>query len=36
MLLALLIGTGATLAPPLLAKAAIDQGIARHSARILA
>ena len=36
MLVALLIGTGATLAPPLLAKAAIDQGIARHSARILA
>jgi len=35
MLLALLIGTGATLAPPLLAKAAIDQGIAEHSVRNL-
>ncbi len=36
MLVALLVGTAATLAPPLLAKAAIDQGIARHSVRILA
>ncbi|HST55281.1 MAG TPA: ABC transporter ATP-binding protein [Solirubrobacteraceae bacterium] len=30
MFVALLIGTGASLAPPLLAKAAIDHGIARH------
>ncbi len=36
MLVALLLGTAATLAPPLLAKAAIDQGIAKHSVRILA
>jgi ATP-binding cassette subfamily B protein len=31
MLLALLVGTAASLAPPLLAKAAIDRGIAEHS-----
>ncbi len=36
MLVALLLGTAATLAPPLLAKAAIDQGIAKHSVRVLA
>jgi len=34
-LLALLIGTGASLAPPLLAKAGIDQGISRHDTTAL-
>lgn len=35
MVLALLVGTGASLAPPLLAKAAIDQGIAHHDTTAL-
>ncbi len=35
MLIALLVGTAASLAPPLLAKAAIDRGIAEHSVRNL-
>jgi ATP-binding cassette subfamily B protein len=35
MLLALLIGTAASLAPPLLAKVAIDQGIAKHDTQTL-
>jgi ATP-binding cassette, subfamily B, bacterial len=36
MLAALLVGTAASLAPPLLAKVAIDQGIARHDTTTLA
>jgi ABC-type multidrug transport system fused ATPase/permease subunit len=36
MLLALLIGTAASLAPPLLAKVAIDDGISRHDTATLA
>jgi ABC-type multidrug transport system fused ATPase/permease subunit len=36
MLAALLVGTGATLAPPLLAKVAIDQGIEKHDTTALA
>jgi len=36
MLVALLVGTAATLAPPLLAKVAIDQGILRHDTTTLA
>src|SRR4029077_15598565 len=35
MLVALLIGTAATLAPPLLAKVAIDQGISKHDTKTL-
>jgi ABC-type multidrug transport system fused ATPase/permease subunit len=35
MLAALLVGTGASLAPPLLAKVAIDQGISRHATTTL-
>ncbi|HEX4106987.1 MAG TPA: ABC transporter ATP-binding protein [Solirubrobacteraceae bacterium] len=35
MLLSLLVGTGAALAPPLLAKLAIDRGIARHDFGVL-
>lgn len=35
MLAALIVGTGATLAPPLLAKVAIDDGIAKHDTRTL-
>jgi ABC-type multidrug transport system fused ATPase/permease subunit len=35
MLLALLLGTGASLAPPLLAKLAIDRGIERHDTHTL-
>ena len=36
MLAALLVGTAASLAPPLLAKVAIDQGISHHDTTILA
>jgi ABC-type multidrug transport system fused ATPase/permease subunit len=36
MLVALLLGTAASLAPPLLAKLAIDRGIERHDTRTLA
>jgi ABC-type multidrug transport system fused ATPase/permease subunit len=36
MLIALLLGTGASLAPPLLAKLAIDQGIDKHDIHTLA
>ncbi|MFI4984811.1 MAG: ABC transporter ATP-binding protein [Solirubrobacterales bacterium] len=36
MLLALLVGTAASLAPPLLAKVAIDDGISRHDTTTLA
>ena len=36
MFAALLVGTGASLAPPLLAKIAIDRGIARHDTTALA
>jgi ABC-type multidrug transport system fused ATPase/permease subunit len=35
MLVALVVGTGASLAPPLLARAAIDKGIDRHSTSTL-
>jgi ATP-binding cassette subfamily B protein len=35
MMLALIVGTGASLAPPLLARAAIDQGIDRHDTNTL-
>jgi ATP-binding cassette subfamily B protein len=35
MLVALLVGTAASLAPPLLAKAAIDRGIIPHNLRVL-
>ncbi len=35
MLAALLVGTAATLAPPLLAKVAIDQGISKHDTKVL-
>ena len=35
MMLALIVGTGASLAPPLLARAAIDQGIDRHDTHTL-
>ncbi len=35
MLAALIVGTGATLAPPLLAKVAIDQGIDKHDTKTL-
>jgi ATP-binding cassette subfamily B protein len=35
MLVALIVGTGASLAPPLLARAAIDDGIDRHDTRTL-
>jgi ABC-type bacteriocin/lantibiotic exporter with double-glycine peptidase domain len=35
MLTALVLGTAASLAPPLLAKVAIDEGIDRHDARTL-
>ena len=35
MLAALIVGTGATLAPPLLAKVAIDDGIEKHDTRTL-
>jgi ABC-type multidrug transport system fused ATPase/permease subunit len=35
MLAALLVGTAASLAPPLLAKVAIDQGISRHDTTVL-
>jgi ABC-type multidrug transport system fused ATPase/permease subunit len=35
MLVALLIGTAATLTPPLLAKVAIDQGISKHDTKTL-
>jgi ABC-type multidrug transport system fused ATPase/permease subunit len=35
MLLALIVGTAATLAPPLLARAAIDDGIEKHDTRTL-
>jgi ABC-type multidrug transport system fused ATPase/permease subunit len=35
MLLALVVGTAASLAPPLLAKVAIDQGISRHDTKTL-
>jgi ABC-type multidrug transport system fused ATPase/permease subunit len=35
MLLALVLGTGASLAPPLLAKTAIDQGIVKHDSGTL-
>lgn len=35
MMVSLVIGTGASLAPPLLAKLAIDQGIARHDSATL-
>jgi ABC-type multidrug transport system fused ATPase/permease subunit len=35
MLLALVVGTGASLAPPLLARAAIDKGIAHHDVTTL-
>jgi ABC-type multidrug transport system fused ATPase/permease subunit len=34
-LAALLVGTAATLAPPLLAKVAIDQGISKHDTKVL-
>ena len=32
---ALLVGTAATLAPPLLVKVAIDQGITKHDSKVL-
>ena len=35
MLAALIVGTAATLAPPLLAKVAIDDGIEKHDTRTL-
>ena len=35
MLVALLVGTAATLAPPLLVKVAIDQGIEKHDTKVL-
>jgi len=36
MFAALIVGTAATLTPPLLAKVAIDQGIAKHNTKVLA
>jgi ATP-binding cassette subfamily B protein len=35
MVLALVLGTAAALAPPLLARLAIDQGITRHDGKVL-